>query len=525
MRADLRVVLMLAASVILLGSCSSSVELYVDVVTDLRPAVDFTHVRVILGALEVQHEASAAESYVDGVRVAELGPLVPADYAFRVELRRGDAIVLARSYRLVIEGPRVETVLLTSRCLGVSCPRTGDLPEATVCRSGLCVDPRCLERPGTCSPQCESDGECVSEVECSVGRCIEGSCFFAPDDGLCPSDERCDPVEGCFGGALLGDPCRSPDDCGVSLICCGGRCESPGCDDGNACTDDVCGAAGCEHAPSTGSCDDGVFCNGADTCAGGTCSVHSGDPCGGASVCDEPAAACVGCVVDADCPPDAEARSGICAGFVDVCDEGGTEAWTVTSYRCESRACVSSAREEIRPCARITGGMDCGGLNETCNGGVCRCGTGPACGAGQTCYRDGRCGATPTFWNIGIPTPTCSNAGLAPTTSSIAGYLVRGRPGARVHKYNRHVSCGGGWIEAPETADTPIFLDAAGEYLLEIIPGSPIPCSLSTLGHWENYVEVDGIRVPDVGVLSGTFYHSECAGVRTCAEALTYCPP
>ena len=40
-------------------------------------------------------------------------------------------------------------------------------------------------------------------------------------------------------------------------------------------------------------CTDGVFCNGADTCSGGTCSVHAGDPCGSGKQCDEAGKQCL----------------------------------------------------------------------------------------------------------------------------------------------------------------------------------------------------------------------------------------
>ena len=40
-------------------------------------------------------------------------------------------------------------------------------------------------------------------------------------------------------------------------------------------------------------CTDGVFCNGADTCSGGTCSVHAGNPCGPGEQCDEAGTQCL----------------------------------------------------------------------------------------------------------------------------------------------------------------------------------------------------------------------------------------
>jgi hypothetical protein len=50
---------------------------------------------------------------------------------------------------------------------------------------------------------------------------------------------------------------------------------------------------------NNGQCDDGVFCNGAETCSSGSCFSGS-NPCPG-QLCDEAADACIGCTVDAEC--------------------------------------------------------------------------------------------------------------------------------------------------------------------------------------------------------------------------------
>ena len=52
------------------------------------------------------------------------------------------------------------------------------------------------------------------------------------------------------------------------------------------CTD--CSDPACEGKP----CDDGLFCNGADTCHDGTCSTHAGTPCGEGKVCNEQTKEC-----------------------------------------------------------------------------------------------------------------------------------------------------------------------------------------------------------------------------------------
>jgi hypothetical protein len=100
------------------------------------------------------------------------------------------------------------------------------------------------------------------------------------------------------------------------------------CDDGNACTTDGCApddpaadANGCVHVPNDATCDDGIFCNGADLCHDGDCVVHAGDPCHGglecANVCEEAAGNCF-TPAGAPCTDDGS----VCTD--DRCDGAGT---------------------------------------------------------------------------------------------------------------------------------------------------------------------------------------------------------
>jgi cysteine-rich repeat protein len=68
------------------------------------------------------------------------------------------------------------------------------------------------------------------------------------------------------------------------------------CDDGIACTEDVCDAGGrCVFVPNDGLCpDDGVFCNGAQVCNDVSGCVAAGNPCSNVQACDEAGANC-GC--------------------------------------------------------------------------------------------------------------------------------------------------------------------------------------------------------------------------------------
>jgi hypothetical protein len=142
--------------------------------------------------------------------------------------------------------------------------------------------------------------------------------------------------------------------------CCTDRKD---CDDENPCTEDVCNALGaCDHLPLTlARCDDGLFCNGEDTCVLGVC-VHAGDPCAAgaecANVCNEKDDVCraprgTACADDGNvCTDDFCNGSGSCVHRANTraCDDGlfcnGADA-------CSAKRCIVHAGD---PCA---GGGEC----------------------------------------------------------------------------------------------------------------------------------------------------------------------
>ena len=144
----------------------------------------------------------------------------------------------------------------------------------------------------------------------------------------------------------------------------GPLCMVGGCDDGNVCTNDVCNPGiGCVHTPVPGSCDDGVLCNGADSCGEGTCSVHDGvDPCPGSSFCDATTDECMGCEDDGDCPGEMIGDWGACTFPAGECPETGSRSRNVRSYTCSaSGTCEASDRVELEACTRETDGTSCMG--------------------------------------------------------------------------------------------------------------------------------------------------------------------
>ena len=105
------------------------------------------------------------------------------------------------------------------------------------------------------------------------------------DDGLfCNGAETCQDGE-CVDGS---DPCIDLAHCDeVNDVCL--ECISDAeCDDGNPCTQDLCVANVCTFPdePDGTACPDGLFCNGDETCTGGTCGDNA-DPCIDLAHCDE----------------------------------------------------------------------------------------------------------------------------------------------------------------------------------------------------------------------------------------------
>ena len=129
---------------------------------------------------------------------------------------------------------------------------------------------------------------------------------------------------------------------------------------------------------------------------------------------------------------------------------------------------------------------------------------------------------------IGHPTTTCIDAARGPEPGLLLGYRLYGRPGARVQKFNRHASCPGATFgEASETAGSVVTIPASGVYSVEIDSADPLPCTFETQGRFEQYAEVDGLRVPQFGVFEQVIYNtgSGCgSALATCTAARTYCP-
>ena len=110
------------------------------------------------------------------------------------------------------------------------------------------------------------------------GMCVDGSCEYPPTDIICP--------EGCERSACIGDAC-------IGLTCTG---------DGNPCTDDGCDPlSGCTQTPNNAPCEDGDLCSGPDVCRDGMCVVGGERDCDDGLACtSEVCDTAIGCVIIPD---------------------------------------------------------------------------------------------------------------------------------------------------------------------------------------------------------------------------------
>ncbi|MEE8311959.1 MAG: hypothetical protein V3R77_06865 [Candidatus Binatia bacterium] len=237
--------------------------------------------------------------------------------------------------------PRLE---LTPQLIG--CPVCGN----RVVEFGETCDDGDTTGGDGCSANCQDEG-CIADTPGypAVALCDDGdNCTVDvcnPQTSSCNHSASCDDGIDCTVDTCQGTTCvNTPDD--------------SFCDGINECAISICSpASGCVvETPLEGPCDDGQFCNGADTCNAGQCSVHTGSPCIGFPECQDgcnEARQTCGSPFGTPCTSDGS----ICTD--NVCDGAGTCVTIPNSSPCDD-------------------GIFCNG-NDVCSNGSCSFHAGPPC--------------------------------------------------------------------------------------------------------------------------------------------------
>ncbi len=210
------------------------------------------------------------------------------------------------------------------------------------------------------------------------------------DDGNACTDNVCDPATGCSNPANSA-PCDDGNACTSGDVCASGAC-LPGtptvCDDGDVCTDDSCDSVlGCQVAFNTAPCDDSDACTDNDTCSAGTCAGGPVDCEDGNACTDNTCDSALGCQVafnsapcdDLDsCTENDICAAGACAGNPIDCEDGNP---------CTDDVCSAGSCQSTNNTAVCDDGDACT-TADTCSGGSCLGGPPPSCGDTDPCTDD-----------------------------------------------------------------------------------------------------------------------------------------
>jgi len=254
-------------------------------------------------------------------------------------------------------------------CTVDSCDEDADAIVHTT-DDGICNDGLFCNGVETCddSTGCQAGEapEVDDSVDCTVDSCDEDTdtIVHATDDGVCNDGLFCNGVETC-------------DD---STGCQAG--EAPEVDDSVDCTVDSCDedADAVVHSIDDGACDDGEFCNGAETCDATAGCIESSSPCDDGvpctvDGCDENADACT------NTPSDEACNDGsFCSGseFCDATTGCQSNADALDCTALDSECGMGFCDDSIEDCdvVAINEGQSCDdGLlctgGDICDGGVC----------------------------------------------------------------------------------------------------------------------------------------------------------
>jgi hypothetical protein len=248
-------------------------------------------------------------------------------------------------------------------------------------------------KPGT-AVACPPD-----TIACTVDACDEATktCAHTPDNTKCAVNEFCVPQQGCTPApsCTSNTQCQDGNLCNGTEVCVNGTCQRGqpiNCNDFLGCTVDSCDPAtgACTHTPNNAFCDDGLVCNGVETCiVGSGCVPGAAVNCSDGidctdDQCSEPTGACTHIPLDFRCDD-----TNLCNG-IEVCNatagcqQGAAFVCPSNGVVCDVQvcdplinACKPIPHDELCPCGQQCDvQLGCGNFCsvKTCQGKVYQCG-------------------------------------------------------------------------------------------------------------------------------------------------------
>ena len=281
--------------------------------------------------------------------------------------------------------------------------------DGNTCTENKCdKDLACIFQPKTAQPPaaCQNGDPCTTKDYCQNGTCQGGKKKNCDDKNSCTVDS-CDKFGDCEHEPLQDKlSCTDGDLCTLGDLCVQGVCAGvkKNCDDGNACTQDVCQKTGtCKSESKKGTCDDGNACTEGDFCVGNTCkskpkicndTVECTD-----DTCDPQTGGCKyspqayndkPCTDANKCTENDKCISGECKGSLVVCEDGNS----CTENLCNKlKGCYTQNKSNIQTCDD----NDACTKSSNCNSGKCvskeylQCGDGNPCAISKCDAKTGKC--------------------------------------------------------------------------------------------------------------------------------------
>ena len=280
-----------------------------------------------------------------------------------------------------------------------------DLCEDGQCKGGeqlqcdddnVCTDDTCDPQTGcqhaTNQAPCDDNDLCTVGDVCSAGQCVHTGTQDCNDGNPCTADS-CQPGKGCLHEAASGT-CDDNDPCTINDVCQMGKCvggKKLVCNDGNACTDEVCGPDGeCIFTPNDAACDDQNMCTSGDHCELGFCVHTLVDTCGDDNVCTDtwcdPVQGCVSQFNNSPCDDGDQCTLG------DLCAQGQCQG--AQTLECDdANLCTDDVCQPGVGCVFTPNSEPCDDGNqctvgEQCQAGWCKGGAGAVCNDGNICTDD-----------------------------------------------------------------------------------------------------------------------------------------
>ncbi len=229
----------------------------------------------------------------------------------------------------------------------------------------------CNDTTDTCD-ECQVNTDCNDGVACTDDTCVSGVCVFTTnnancvDDGLfCTGLEVCDATLNCIS---TGNPCLANEFCNDTTNTCDECQVATDCNDNIGCTDDTCVAGTCVFTTNNANCvDDGLFCTGPEVCDAALDCISAGDPCLANQFCNDTTNTCDECQTNVHCDDGNPCTD-------DTCVSGTCQRVNNTILCDDNDLCTINDVCALGTCAGTA--VDCSGLNDACNVGVCNAGTG-----------------------------------------------------------------------------------------------------------------------------------------------------